>query len=419
MCKFLGKRYFVYGDGLSGRAACRAIKAGGGKAKLYSDDRGVFVPPRRSEYDGGIISPGIKPSHAIYEYCRENGIPVMGEPDIGFALADGRKTVGVTGTNGKTTVTRLVAQMTDGIACGNIGYPISTAACDGSDKPLVSELSSFQLHTAKVSPSVAVITNVAPDHIDWHGGFAEYCADKCNIARYMDGGALVIGEDVPLGALDSLETTAEIVYCSTRGYVDGAYIKDGYFMFEGVQVCPLDYLRLKGEHNVKNALCAIAAAMLCGADGDSVRAALSRVSADAHRVEDVGVYCGKRWVDDSKGTNVSASMAAVEATDGRLCLILGGRGKATDFSPLFERLSPRVVAVVAMGETAQAVRDCAVKFGYGSMVTVTDGLKTAVAAANGTDADTVLLSPACASFDEFGSYAERGEKYAQYVKSLK
>ncbi len=414
---FDGKRYLVYGGGLSGKAAVRAVKKHGGKAKLYSDRDGVFVPPSDKLFDGAVISPGLRPSHPVYEYCARRDIPTLSEVDIGFALADGIKTVGVTGTNGKTTVTRLIAAMIGGVACGNIGYPVSEAAL----KPcaaLVCELSSFQLFSAKIAPDIAVITNIAPDHTDWHGSFENYCRCKCNIASDMRGGYLVLGEDIPIGALAALDTDAQIVRCSSTAICDGAYVQDGYFCFMGNRVCPIDYLRLHGAHNVKNALCAIAAAMLAGADNGAILAALSTATPSPHRTETVGSYCGKIWIDDSKGTNVSACAAAISETSGSVCLIAGGRGKDTDFGELFEKIDARVIEVVAMGETAQAIRDSAAKYAPELKVGVVNGLSDAVRAAAKSEADTVLLSPACASFDEFKNYAERGEAFQAQVRSL-
>ncbi|MCH5155568.1 MAG: UDP-N-acetylmuramoyl-L-alanine--D-glutamate ligase [Clostridiales bacterium] len=414
-----GKRFFVYGNGLSGKAAARAIKRQGGKAKIFTDVCGRFVPPDK-DYDGAVISPGIRPTHAVYGYCAERGIPTIGEVEIGLTIAknNGRKTVGVTGTNGKTTVTKLIADMVGGVACGNIGYPVSSAALCKSTSPIVCELSSFQLHRAHIAPDVAVITNMASDHADWHGGIENYFAAKCNIAANMNGGYLVLGEDIPLRALETLKTDAQIVWCSTSRICDGAYIQDGYFQFKGNRVCPVDYLRLSGAHNIKNALCAIAAAKSLGADNASILKAMSGAVPSPHRNEKVGEFVGKLWIDDSKGTNVSACLAAVEQTVGSVCLILGGRGKATDFDELFCALNSRVVSVVAMGETAQAIRDSACKIKPKLNVTVVNGLSDAVRAAAAADGDTVLLSPACASFDEFKSYAQRGERFKAEVHAL-
>ncbi len=416
MENFDGKRYFIYGDGVSGRAAQKAIKRRGGKAKIYADECGRFIAPPEKQYAAAVISPGIKPTHAVYEYCRARGIKAVGEAEIGFAIAD-CDIVAVTGTNGKTTTVRLLADMLGGTACGNIGYPL-TAAADGAKRtPLVAELSSFQLHDAVVTPRVAVITNAAADHLDWHGSAEAYYADKCNIANNMDGGYLVLGADVPVVALDALDTKAEIVRCAVGAAVDGAYVTDGYFYFMGSRVCPEDYLRLQGEHNVKNALCAIAAAKCMGADNGQILAALCSATSAPHRIEYVGEAVGKIWIDDSKGTNIAACLAAVETVSGTVCLIAGGRNKGLDFAELFEALPERVVEVVAMGESAQALRDCAAG-ATAAKITVVDGLSRAVKAAAQSEAKTVLLSPACASFDEFRDYAARGDRFAAEVRAL-
>lgn len=411
------KYFFIYGDGVSGRAALKAVKKNGGKAKIYSDRNGEFTVPTEREYIGGIISPGIKPTHPVYKYCKERGIRAMSEVDIGFSLVCSRKTVGITGTNGKTTTTKLVADMLGGVACGNIGYPVSAAALK-TGGPIVCELSSFQLHTARIAPDVAVITNIASDHVDWHGGLEDYYNSKCNVANHMKSGVLVLGEDVPLAALEGLSTGATIVRCSTSGICDGAYLHDGYFMFEGKRVCPINYLRLPGVHNIKNALCAIAAAKSLGASNADILGALSTAELSPHRVQRVGVFGGKTWVDDSKGTNVSACLAAIAETTGSVCLIVGGRGKATDFGELFADLDSRVTEIVAMGETAQDIRNSCVEHAPELKITVVNGLKDAVRIADKSDARTVLLSPACASFDEFDNYAQRGERFKAEILAL-
>lgn len=409
---FDGKRYFVYGDGASGRAACRALRKNGGKAKIYTDALGAFTQPQSAEYDGAVISPGIRPAHSVYEYCARRGIKPMGEAELGFMLAKA-PIVGVTGTNGKTTVTRLIADMTDAVACGNIGYPVSTAAAKNT--PLVCELSSFQLYNSElIAPRTAVITNIASDHIDWHGSEEEYFRCKCNIAR--NAKTLILGENIPLRALNSLSTDADILRCSTERHVDGAYIDKGYFWFCGRRVCPVDYFRLRGKHNLENALCAIAAASVMGADNRKILSVLASATLSPHRVAPVGNFGGKRWIDDSKGTNIAACIAAVDMTEGRVCLIIGGRDKGLDFGTLFPALDERIVRVIAMGESAQLIRDCGAKFG--KEVTVVDGLADAVEAAAETDCDAVLLSPACASFDEFDNYAARGEAFSAAVRAL-
>lgn len=411
---FDGKKFLIYGGGISGKAAFDAVERRGGRAVIFNDVDGAFSVPSGDDYDLAVISPGIRPTHPIYTYCADRGIPVIGEAELGFRLATCR-IVGVTGTNGKTTVTRLIAEMTGGVACGNIGYPITEAVGQKSNL-LVCELSSFQLREADIAPDVAVITNITADHIDWHGSAEEYYRCKCMIANGMTGGYLVLGENVPIAALATLRTGAQILRCATDRPVDGAYTQGGYFWFGGKRVCPIDYFRLNGRHNVSNALCAIAAAKCVGADNSQILTALSRAVAAPHRLENAGRAVGKRWIDDSKSTNVSSCLAAVEATAGRICLITGGRDKGLDFAELFGALPEKATEVIAMGECAVKIERAAAT--AGRRVTVVKNLAAAVEAAARSDADTVLLSPACASFDEFGNYAERGEAFKAEVARL-
>lgn len=412
MKSFDGKVFMVYGDGVSGRSAAAAIVRHGGQADVIKGDGDIFVAPPEKDYTAAIISPGIKPTHGIYTYCKAQGLPTAGEVDIGYMLSDAKK-VGVTGTNGKTTVTRLIAAMTGGIACGNIGYPVSTAA-EEKGKTLVCELSSFQLYGASVRSDVAVITNIGQDHLDWHGSAEEYYRCKCKIADGAE--VLILGEDIPIKALSTLKTNARIVRCVDGVPVDGAYTYGGWFYYFGERICEVDYLRLLGSHNVKNALCAIAAAKTLGADNGDIIAALSSAKPDPHRLDDLGKLSGKRYIDDSKSTNILSALAAVEATSGSICLILGGSDKNLDFDELFINLDKRVVSVVAMGLTAAKVEASAKKFGI--KATVVPDLKAAVETASREEGDTVLLSPACASFDEFNNYGERGEAFKRLVREL-
>ena len=418
---FSGKKFFVYGNGLSGKSAKKAIKKRGGTASVYSDKDGRFCPPPERDYYSAIISPGIKKNHEVYLYCSERGIRTMGEAELGFVLTD-KPIVGVTGTNGKTTVTRLASKMLKCTACGNIGFPL-TSAIDEKSEVLCCELSSFQLDSATdIAPHVAVITNIAPDHIDYHGSYEQYCRAKCNIASNMtENDYLILGDDVPVGALSHLDTRANIVRCRVDNVVDGAYSYRDNFWFMGERICSVDYLRLQGNHNIKNALCAIAAAKLMNADNRDIVTALSTASSDPHRIQFVGTACGKKWIDDSKSTNISSTVAAVEYMTGSVCLIVGGRNKGLDFDGLFsaladEGLKEKTTRVIAMGESAGDMVESGGKFGF--EVYAVKKLADAVEAAAECDAETVLLSPACASFDEFNGYGKRGEAFKAAVEVL-
>ncbi len=416
MKEFKGKNILVYGSGVSGKAAARAVKRRGGTANIYSDVDGdeKFDAPAPEHYDLAVISPGIPFDHEIYTFCKKNGIRTVNEAELGFLLSDA-PIVGVTGTNGKTTVTRLIADMLGGTACGNIGYPLCAAV--EKKGPLVCEISSFMLKDAEfIRPHVAVITNIGVDHIDRHGSVEEYRRCKCNIARFMgEDDYLILGPDITVGELKYLETRAKIIYTSLDRPVAGAYIEKGFFCFFGRRVCHIDYLRLAGEHNLKNALVAIAAAKCAGAENSAILSAISSAEPASHRLAEVGVFAGKRWIDDSKSTNVMSCLAALSAIDGDVCLIVGGRDKALDFGELFSAL-PNRAHTIAMGECAADIAREAER--CGKRVEVVGNLESAVAAAARSGCPTVLLSPACASFDEFKNYAERGDRFAALVKRL-
>lgn len=419
MKKFMGKRYLIYGDGISGRAAARAIRRNGGSVKYYSDENGKFCVPN-DNFDCCVVAPSIKLNHDIYSFCKEKNIPTTSEIEIGFSLCS-RPIIGVTGTNGKTTVTRLIAAMIGGVACGNIGVPLCSVV-DKANKYVVCELSSFQLSKSDIKPSVAVITNIDSDHIDWHGSEQEYQKAKLNIAKNLDcNDVLVLGEDIKTKSLHGLSTNANIIPCYSKGVIDGCYVDRGFFCYFGERVCRTDYLRLQGEHNVKNALCAIAVAKSLGVDNRDIIKGLSTATLDEHRIQSVGRACGKAWINDSKGTNVSASVAAIKTVDSgdSVCLIVGGRDKRTDFRSLFEQLPNSVIEVVAMGECANKIINAAKACDYDGTIITADGLRAAVEYAKNGNAKTVLLSPCCASFDEFKNYSERGKAFCKLVNKLR
>ncbi len=406
----------IYGNGTSGRSAFAAVTKRGATAQIFSDKpTGEFVMPD-GVYDFAVISPGISPTHPVYAYCDDRGINRIGEAELGFMLKT-QPAIGITGTNGKTTTVRLTADMTGGVACGNIGYPITTAIDSAGERTLVCELSSFQLAgSTHISPEVAVITNISSDHLNWHGTLDRYYESKCRIAG-ENTKFLVLSDDIPVKALKALHTNAEIVYCSTERTVDGAYIDDGNFCFFGERICRTDYLRLNGKHNLKNALCAVAASKCMNASDSDIIRALSAAELAPHRLNEIGRVCGKRWIDDSKSTNISSCLAALDTTVGTVCLITGGSDKGLDFSELFGSLDAGVVDVIAMGATAETIKKCGEKSGIS--VTAVDGLESAVKAASSSRAETVLLSPACASFDEFENYKARGDKFIELVGRLK
>jgi UDP-N-acetylmuramoylalanine--D-glutamate ligase len=360
-----------------------------------------------------VPSPGANERHPAIAAAREAGVPIRAEVDLAAELAAvrGKSLVAVTGTNGKTTVTTLIASMLNesgiaSLAAGNIGLVLLDAAHKAADV-LVAEVSSFQLAftTEAFRPRVAVLLNVAPDHLDWHGSFDQYAAAKARVFHNQRA------DDVLVFNRDD-----EVV----SRLVEGAPSRRVAFSVEeGGTVFRRDDVSLTAPHDRANALAAAAAAIEVGATSEGIARALNEYPRLHHRVARVGNAGGVQYYDDSKATNPHATVSAVrafESRDGQVVLVAGGRNKGLDLSVL-RTLTPRLRAVVAIGEAGSEVEAA---FTGGVPVTRADSMRAAVAAAarRAHPGDVVLLSPACASFDWYPSYAARGDDFAREVARL-
>jgi UDP-N-acetylmuramoylalanine--D-glutamate ligase len=367
-----------------------------------------------------VPSPGVHERHPAIEAARRAGLPIRAEVDLAaeLAAARGACVVAVTGTNGKTTVTTLVTSMLNasGVtarAAGNIGLALLDAV--GSDigavaagaDVIVAEVSSFQLAftTDAFRPRVAVLLNVAPDHLDWHGSFDRYAAAKARVfANQRPDDVLVFNRDDEVASRLAEDARSRRVAFSTRDDEIANHI--GSFS-------------LTAPHDRANARAAAATAFEVGATSDGIARALNEYPRLHHRVAQVGNAGGVQFYDDSKATNPHATLSAVRAfdrDDARVVLIAGGRNKGLDLSVL-NTLTPRLRAVVAIGEAAG---DVEAAFTGGVPVTRADSMQAAVVAAArlAEPGDVVLLSPACASFDWYPSYAARGDDFAREVARL-
>ncbi len=341
----------------------------------------------------------------------ERSIPVVTEAGFGLERLS-TPYVAVTGTNGKTTVTEETAAMlrasgVDTPACGNVGTPTSSIS-EGDTEVLLIELSSYQLRfMGTLAPIAAALLNIAPDHLDWHGSFDRYVAAKARIFATMGPDeALVYDVDDPVAARTVAAASCRLMPCSGthlpeggNGVVDGCLVVDGHriptavndptFLFDLVAAATL--------------------ALEAGGDVDGVAKVAAAFTPGEHRRRVVATIDGVTWIDDSKATNPHAAVAAARSYDD-VVLLVGGRNKGLDLSPLTS--VPGVRRVVAFGEAAAEIAAAA-----DSEVVVVPTLASAVAKAReiAEEGDTVLLSPGCASFDEFGSYAERGDAYARLV----
>jgi UDP-N-acetylmuramoylalanine--D-glutamate ligase len=369
-----------------------------------------------------VPSPGVRPDQPAFVAARDAGVPVRGDIDLGMEAATA-PVVAVTGTNGKSTVTALVTAMLDAsgvraTAAGNIGRPLLDVV-DERWEVVVAEVSSFQLHTttAAFRPRVAVLLNVAEDHLDWHGSFAAYTAVKAAVFAHQEGDDLLVANlDDPVVAELAAGAPARRAGVALGGGAGTYRTRDGALVTPaGDEIVPIAGLRQSAPHDLTNALCAAAAALAVGANRAGVRAALTGFARLHHRVEPVGKASGVQYVDDSKATNPHATLSALDGFE-RVVLLAGGDSKGVDLGVL-AGAKDRLRAVVAIGDTPDEIERA-----LGGLVpTVRAGsMRAAVEAAAelAVPGDTVLLSPACASFDWYEGYEQRGDDFRREVRRI-
>jgi UDP-N-acetylmuramoylalanine--D-glutamate ligase len=443
-------RVAVLGLGKSGRAAARLALARGA-ASVYASDAGSgpVLEWARAELEalgaevelGGhdrsrlagsdlaVISPGIPLS--VPPLKGLPGLRVVGELEFASWHVEA-PIAAVTGTNGKTTTTALLQAICErgGLrsrAAGNIGLALSEVALDAERLDwVVCEVSSFQLATIEsFRPRVGVLTNLSPDHLDRYSDFGSYVADKAALARNMtEEDALVLNAD-DSGSHDF----APEARAARRFFTTGKPVRPGVGVHKGQiveldaegrtrQVAPLAALRLPGPHNAQNALAATLAGLLVGIRPEAVEAALRAFPGVSHRLEEVAVVDGVRFVNDSKATNVGATIWALRSFDSPIHLILGGRHKGSPYTPLLPEMSDKVKGVFAIGEARDRIAaDLGGHVPVRRVKSLEAALHEAFKAAVG--GDTVLLSPACSSYDMFPDFEARGEAFRRLVQGLR
>jgi UDP-N-acetylmuramoylalanine--D-glutamate ligase len=406
-----------------------ALRAEGADVAL-----GVSAVPA-GPWDLVVASPGIPPHAPIALSALASGSRVISEVELGWRIARA-PIVAVAGTNGKTTVTALITHLlrgagVDARACGNIGgiTVVEAAASAPATAVLVAEVSSFQLAlTDRFHPRVAVLLNITPDHLDWHGTLERYAGDKAKVFANMGpGDTAVVDVDDPGSAakVGDADSTGATVIRVSRLALDsgGASVVDGVLAVDRpdgpVALVAPGELRIRGDHNVSNALAAAAAALALGAGVDDVRRGLETFQPVEHRLEPAGEVGGVRYVNDSKATNPDAVLKALTAFGGEpLILLLGGRNKHNDFHPLARAVAERVKAAVLFGECLPELREAFADLPVTVREAATLVEAVAVAAALAVPGDVVLLSPANASFDEFASYGHRGDEFKHMVAKM-
>lgn len=389
-------------------------------------------PADLESYDLAVTSPGIPMQAPILRAVQAAGVPLIGELELG-AQVSRAPLYAVTGTNGKTTTTTLIGEIFRNLGkttyvVGNIGYPFTACALRcGEEDVVVAEVSSFQLETITTfHPHIAVMCNITEDHLNRHGTMEEYIRVKERIFENMgQGDYAVLNLDDPIVRGMAERIPCAPAFFSRRQEVEtGAYLEGEEVVFSlnghKKRVLRADEIRIPGEHNLENALAATALTMLAGVPAPVVRHTLKTFPGVEHRIETVRTVEGVTYINDSKGTNVDASIRAVRAMKVPTVLLAGGYDKHTDFLPLArEILASKIHTVVVLGDTAEQIERALRAVGFESILhakTFEEAVLLARSCAR--EGENVLLSPACASFDMFQDYEERGRVFKEIVSRL-
>ena len=445
-----GKRILIIGLGKTGIAAVRFLARRGAEIVVTDEkplsllkdafDELADVLPHFKFRAGGLAigsdidlvvpSPGVAPLHEILSEAVNRGIPVMSELELACRFLR-RPMIAITGTNGKTTTTTLIGEILEGagkkvFVGGNIGRPL-IGYVDGKQEEeyVVIEVSSFQLQwISRFRPDIAVLLNVTRDHVNYHGTFADYLRVKERIFENQTGEDLAIfNADDPSTEVLSKKLTSDIQYFSScRKVRHGMFLDQETLIYrrepEGTEeVYPRAMIRIPGIHNIENVMAAVMASREAGCSREAVIKAVEGFKGIAHRIEFAGEKGGVTFYDDSKATNVGAVMRALETFSRPVILLMGGRDKEGDFENLATPVSQRVKRLVLFGE-ARAKIDGLIGGLVKTEQAATLGDAMELARHHASAGDVVLLSPGCASFDEFTDYKARGDFFKKWVGNL-
>jgi len=443
------KKVLVLGMGISGLSAAHLLKNKGAKViigeknkdkemrdkqrRLAKEGIEVILGPHSKrllqDKDLIVVSPGIPLEIPLLQEARRENIPIIGELELAFRfLHKHTSLIAITGTNGKTTTTTLTGEILKRVnksvrIAGNVGLPLSRVI-EENPQVIVTEVSSFQLESIKeFHPFVSCILNITPDHMDRHPDFDKYVHIKSRI--FLNQGRdnfTVLNKDDPRVFPLASTTKGKVILFSQKERVKrGTFIKGGKIvrrLENEEEIIHLDEVLLPGSHNLENILSSIAIASLYGTEKEVIRHTLKNFKGLPHRVEYVDEIEGIEFVNDSKATNVDAVRRCLDSISRPIILIMGGRDKGADFSPLRERIKDKVREIILLGESRKKIKT---QLSSISSISEVEGLKEAVRMAfrDAKKGDCILLSPGCASFDQFRDYRERGEVFKKEVKKIK
>lgn len=450
--EFKNKKVTVVGAGISGIAAVDLLTEAGAYVTLYDGNKelkeeeirakfsceftgrfvfGEFTEELKAETELLVMSPGVPVDLPFVEDLKKAGVPVIGEIELAYLFSKG-KIVAITGTNGKTTTTALTGEImrtffSNVLVVGNIGTPYtSLVQTTDEDSVTVAEISSFQLETVDTfRPDVSMILNITPDHLNRHHTMDNYIAAKKAIAAKQNPTDVCVlnFEDACLREFGETLTCRVMYFSSQRVLEEGLYVEDDviFYAHEGIAeyICKTGDLNIIGKHNYENAMAAIAAGIALGVPFSMIQTALKNFKAVEHRVEYVATKRGVKYYNDSKGTNPDAAIQAIRAMQGDTLLIAGGYDKGSEYDEWIEAFDNKVKYLVLLGQTREKIAEAAKRLGVENVVLCDTFLEAMEFCTDHAVAgDTVLLSPACASWGMFKNYEERGHIFKEYVHRI-
>lgn len=422
----------VMGYGVSGKSVVNILKSLGVNYKVYDNKKGYDIDYNKlskkviKNFDLVILSPGISINNKYVRMAKSLGIEVIGELEFGYWF-NNSNIIAITGTNGKTTTTKLVNDIiknnfTSNV-CGNIGNPLSNEYSH-TFKYLVCEVSSFQLESVVTfKPNISIILNIAEDHIDRHKTFQNYIDCKLNLFKNNNEKSIsVLNGDDELLLENTKDILGSVYYFSKYKKVKGVYLEDGiiYSNVNGIDEKIVNTCELKNNINfLDNILVGILVGEILKIERGIIIESIKNFTPSNHRLENVLTLNNTRYVNDSKSTNIHSTKYALEKTKGDIVLLLGGKNKKLSFDEIFGGDVSNIKCIIAFGSARKDILKSAKKFKFQNIITCSkfyDGVKQACKIAG--ENSTVLLSPGCASFDEFNSYAERGDLFTKLVKEF-